>query len=96
MIARDYIRKGNLVYIPSGVRLVIHDVDEHGTRYASEWTDTTKPANCIIMADGIKDVWCEILYCGKLWHVKISDAYAIEYDNNTNIKKENNNVSNSR
>jgi len=92
MITRDYVRKGNLVYIPSGVRLVIHDSTEDGTRYASEWTDTTKPTNCIIMTDGGKNNWCEILYCGKLWHVKISDAYAVEHGN---VKKENNHVSNS-
>ena len=75
MVEKGYIEKGKLLYVPSGVRLLMTssgklcDVEEFGT--------TEKPSNCIIMSSEVKNNLCEILYCGRLWRVKITDVYAV-------------------
>ena len=70
----EHVQKGSLVYIPSGVRLTVRD--EAGTT-VQDYIDVEKPTNCVIMSNIIKNNLCKILYCGKLWYVKISDTYAI-------------------
>ena len=90
MVTNDYIKKGKLVYIPSGVRLFVRDRAEDGF-YVERYVDTDKPTNCIVMSDEIKNNLCEILYCGKLWYVKMSDAYVVREQK----QKENKHASNS-
>lgn len=81
MISQEHVKKGKLVYIPSGVRLVMRGASR-GVSYVSEWVDTEKPTNCIITSDNVDNNLCEILYCGKKWYVKVSDTYAVQESSN--------------
>ena len=53
MVTTDYIEKGKLVYIPSGVRLFVRDKADDGF-YVERYVDTDKPTNCIVMSDEVK------------------------------------------
>lgn len=86
MITPDYVEKGRLVYIPSGSTLIVRDDDATGF-YIERYVKIEKPANCIIMSSEVKNNLCEILYCGKLWHVKVSEAYAV-YGEDYKVKGE--------
>lgn len=41
------------------------------------FTYVKKPTNCVIMSNTVENNLCKVLYCGKLWYVKVSDTYEI-------------------
>ena len=63
-------KKGELVYIPSEVKLVRFGKDGEVYR----WTKTEKPINCLVVGEH-KERWCNVLYKGEHWSVQRDSVY---------------------
>jgi len=63
-------RKGELVYIPSEVKLVRLGDDGEVHR----WTKTEKPINCLVVSEQ-RNGWCSVLYKGEHWSVPRDSVY---------------------
>ena len=74
------IKKGMLVYIPSGVRLIktARDNNDYDI-YVKEYTVTKKPVNCLVVGESLKggEGNYRVIYEGGSWFVSPSDVYQI-------------------
>jgi len=66
------MKKGDLVYIPSEVKLVQFGEGDSISRY----TKTEKPINCLV--ENVEDRWYRVIYQGERWSVKASSVYATD------------------
>jgi len=66
------MKKGDLVYIPSEVKLVQFSEDESVFR----WTKTEKPINCLV--ENVEERYYRIIYKGERWSVKAKHVYTTE------------------
>ena len=74
------IRKGMLVYVPSGVRLFkpVKDAAAYEI-YVEDYVTTEKPSNCLVL-ESQKDATqrsFSILYEGQTWQVPANSVYHI-------------------
>mgnify|MGYP001197993249 CR=1 FL=1 len=66
------MKKGDLVYIPSEVKLVQFAEDDSVSRY----TRTEKPINCLI--ENVGQNWYRVIYQGERWSVKAKHVYTTD------------------
>ena len=66
------MKKGDLVYIPSEVKLVQFGADDSVFR----WTKTEKPINCLV--ENVEDRYYRVIYKGERWSVKSKHVYTTE------------------
>ncbi len=66
------MKKGDLVYIPSEVKLVQFGDDGRISRY----TKTEKPINCLV--ENVEELNYRVIYKGERWSVKASNVYATD------------------
>ena len=70
----ELAKKGDLIYIPSDVRLV--DKDEFGATI--DYILLKKPANLLVV--GANNDAYEVLYKQKKWFVEKRNTYGVTYD----------------
>ena len=68
------VKKGDLIYIPSSVRLVRKD----RTGMAVDYVVLKKPASLLVV--GVDTDTYEVLYNRKNWFVEKRKAYGVKYD----------------
>ena len=75
---KDNFKEGDLVFIPSSVRLV--QFNDEDTSYVSlslfinKHSTTSKPSHALLM-DNSLDNYCKVYYNGEYWFADKSDVY---------------------
>ena len=72
-MTRTTMKKGDLVYIPSEVKLVQFGDDDSVFR----WTKTEKPINCLV--ENVEERYYRIIYKGERWSVRTKYVYATDH-----------------
>jgi len=71
---KNDFKQGDLVFVPSSVRLVQFNHEEnHSPSFVHKHTMTSKPSRALLM-DSIDD-YCKIYYNGEYWFAKEQDIY---------------------
>jgi len=78
---KSSLKKGDLVFVPSSVRLVqfnhdmpVHDATE--STFVQKHTVTSKPSHALLL-DSINN-YCKIYYNGECWFASEEDIYGGE------------------
>ena len=83
------IRKGMLVYVPSGVRLYRSTRDSREYElYVEDYVVTEKPINCLVVeatrAKAKHKPYYSVIYEGRTWQVAANAVYQVEKEK-TNV-----------
>jgi len=71
-------KKGDLVFVPSSVRLVQFNCDDQTSvglpLFIQKHTITNKPSHAVLMGNSF-DNYCKVYYNGEYWFADIKDVY---------------------
>jgi len=71
------LKKGALVYIPAGARLLQF---EDGRKLPTRYCHIQKPTNVLFLLAGMK--YCDVIYGGERWAVERRDIYPMKVEKN--------------
>ena len=70
-----HLKQGDLVHLPSNVRLMKFSEDNDNTILIKEFFETIIPLKAVIVESFLKDQYVKVFYQGDYWYVKEKDIF---------------------